>query len=433
SAGVPGTVAGLFETMAYAKLPFSRLVQPAIELAEHGFVITAQQARSLNAIQDELNVYNTTVTAFQKAHPWKEGDTLVQKDLAATLKRIRDKGRDGFYAGRTAELIEAEMKRGDGILTRGDLAKYKAAWRIPQVFSYKGYQVVSMPLPSSGGIMLHQMLKMVEDRPLASHGFLSPAAVQLMTEVERRAFADRAVHLGDADFYDVPVDTLTSESYLRARMADYVQDTAGNSDLVQAGRLPRKEKEQTTHISIYDKDGNAVAVTTTLNNSYGSKTVVGGAGFFLNDEMDDFSIKPGVPNLYGAIGGEANAIVPGKRMLSSMTPTIVLHEGRPSLVIGTPGGTTIITSVFQTIVNIIDFGLSTEDAVNQPKFHHQWLPDQVDIEKDFPQATRKTLEKMGYKVVERSSIGRTEVIRIFPTGAIEAVGDKRGDDAAAGF
>jgi gamma-glutamyltranspeptidase/glutathione hydrolase len=283
-------------------------------------------------------------------------------------------------------------------------------------------------MPSSGGTLLHQMLKMVEDQPLPSYGFLSPRAVQLMTEVERRAYADRAEFMGDADFYKVPQTQITSDAYLKERMKDYQPDVAGKSTVVKPGMV--KESEQTTHLSVIDAEGNAVAVTTTLNNGYGSKTVVGGAGFFLNDEMDDFSAKPGVPNLYGAVGGEANAIAPGKRMLSSMTPTLVLQNGKPFLVVGTPGGTTIPTSVFQTIVNIIDFKMSTEDAVYRPKFHHQWLPDQIDVERSFPIATREALEKMGYKIVERSAIGRTEVIRVLPDGKFEAVADNRGDDGA---
>lgn len=431
SSGVPGTIAGLFESMKYAKLPFKQLIQPAIELAEKGFVITEKEAASLNSIQNDLKVYNTTTSAFQKN--WKAGDTLIQTNLANTLKRIRDNGAKGFYEGPTAQLIVDEMKRGGGIITLDDLKNYKAKWRTPHEFMYKGYKIVSMPMPSSGGVLLHQMLTMLEDKPLASYGFLSPQAVQLMTEVERRAYADRAEYMGDADFYKVPVEKLTDEDYLKQRMSTYQPGVAGNSQQIKPGVLPMKESEQTTHLSVIDNEGNAVSVTTTLNNSYGSKTVVGGAGFFLNDEMDDFSAKPGVPNLYGAVGGEANAIAPGKRMLSSMTPTIVLQNNKPFLVVGTPGGTTIPTSVFQTIVDIIDFGLSTEDAVYKPKFHHQWLPDQIDVEKTFPKDTKAALEKMGYKIVQRGSIGRTEVIKVLPDGRFEAVADNRGDDDAEGL
>jgi gamma-glutamyltranspeptidase/glutathione hydrolase len=432
ASGVPGTVAGLFESMKYAKLPFKKLIQPAIDLAEKGFVISEREAALLNSIQEELNEYNTTPSAFQKKDRWKAGDTLIQKDLAKTLKRIRDNGAKGFYEGTTAKLIVEEMKRGNGIMSLDDLKNYRAKRRTPHSFNYKGYTIVGMPMPSSGGVLLQQMLKMVEDKPLPAYGFLSPQAVQLMTEVERRAYADRAEYMGDADFYKVPVDKITSSDYLKERMKDYKPGVAGNSQKTKPGQFP-KESEQTTHLSVIDGEGNAVAVTTTLNNSYGSKTVVGGAGFFLNDEMDDFSSKPGTPNIYGAIGGEANAIEPGKRMLSSMTPTIVLQNDKPFLVVGTPGGTTIPTSVFQTIVNIIDFGMSTEDAVFKPKFHHQWLPDEIYVEKTFPVETRNELEKMGYKIVERSSIGRVEAIKILPDGSFEAVADNRGDDDAEGF
>jgi gamma-glutamyltranspeptidase/glutathione hydrolase len=275
------------------------------------------------------------------------------------------------------------------------------------------------------------MMNMIEDKPVKEYGFQSARAVQLMTEIERRAYADRAKYLGDVDFYKVPVQKLTSKAYAAERMKDYNPQTAGSSQAVQAGVIA--ESEETTHFSVYDKNGNAVSVTTTLNGHYGSRTVVGGAGFLLNNEMDDFSIKPGVPNMYGAIGADANAIAPGKRMLSSMTPTIVLKDNKPFIVAGTPGGTTITTSVFQTLVNILEFDMSTEDAVNKPKFHHQWLPDEIFVEADFPQAVRQQLQQMGYKVTQRGAIGRTEVIRIEPNGSFEAVADKRGDDSVAGY
>lgn len=432
AAGVPGTVAGLFASLKYAKLPFKILIQPSIDLAEKGFVISASEAKSLTGTQENFTKYNTVVPVFVKTGGWKAGDTLVQKDLANTLKRIRDKGLAGFYEGKTASLIVAEMKRGNGIITLNDLKNYRAKERTPVVFSYKDYTVVTMPLPSSGGVLLPMMLKMVEKQPLQTYGFHSAKAVQLMTEVERLAYADRAKYLGDQDFFKVPVAELTSDAYINERMKLYVAEKAGNSTAIQSGTI-KPESEETTHLSAYDKEGNAVAVTTTLNGGYGSRTVVGGAGFLLNNEMDDFSVKPGVPNMYGAVGGEANAIAPGKRMLSSMTPTIVLKNGQAYIVAGTPGGTTITTSVFQTLVNIIDFNLSTEDAVNKPKFHHQWLPDQLDVEKDFPQEVITRLEVMGYKINKRSQIGRTEVIKILANKSIEAVADKRGDDAAEGF
>jgi gamma-glutamyltranspeptidase/glutathione hydrolase len=431
AAGVPGTIAGLFDCLKYASLPFKKLIQPAIDLAEKGFVVSESEARNLNMHKELFIKYNTVTPVFVKTGGWKTGDTLVQKDLANTLKRIRDKGMAGFYEGETARLIVEEMNRAHGIISYDDLKNYQAKEREPVVFEYKTYKIITMPLPSSGGILLPQMMHMIEDQPIKQYGFETVQSVQLMTEIERRAYADRAQYLGDADFYKVPVKMLTSKAYAAARMKDYSAQTAGNSKSTQAGIIP--ESEETTHFSVYDKNGNAVSVTTTLNGSYGSKTVVGGAGFLLNNEMDDFSIKPGVPNMYGAVGADANAIAPGKRMLSSMTPAIVVKDNKPFLVVGTPGGTTITTSVFQTLVNILEFDMSTEDAVNKPKFHHQWLPDEIYVEADFPQNVRQQLQQMGYKVTQRGSIGRTEAIRIHADGSIEAVADKRGDDAAAGY
>src|SRR6266487_872080 len=433
SSGVPGTVAGLFASAKYGKLSFKKLIQPAIDLAETGFTLSEREAKSFNSIQNDLKDYNTVMPVFVKRAGWKTGDTLIQTDLAKTLKRIRDFGEKGFYEGETANLISEEMKRGNGIITPQDLKSYKAKFRTPHVFDYRGYMIVGMPMPSSGGILVNQMMKMIEDRSIGAMGFETPASVQLMTEVERRAFADRAEYMGDEDFYKVPVKALVSDDYLQQRMKDYQPAIAGNSTTIKPGDMPQKESEETTHLSVIDKDGNAVAVTTTLNNSYGSKTVVAGAGFFLNEEMDDFSAKPGVPNLYGAVGGEANAIAPGKRMLSSMTPTIVLKNDKPYLVLGTPGGTTIPTSVFQTLVDILEFNMNTEDAVYRPKFHHQWLPDSLEVEKGFPENTSESLKRMGYKIKLRGEIGRTEVIRISSDGKFEAVGDIRGDDDAEGY
>ena len=431
SAGVPGTVAGLFAAHKYAQLSFISLIQPAIDLAEKGFVITEAEARSLNNRQTDFLTYNTVIPAFVNAQKWKGGDTLVQKDLANTLKRIRDHGQKGFYEGETARLFVEEMQRGKGIIDYTDLKNYAAKKRKPVIFDYKGYKIMTMPLPSSGGILLPQMMHMIEDKPIKKYGFLDWQTVQLMTEIERRAFADRAEYLGDVDFYKVPVQKLISKEYARERMKDYDADKAGSSKVVQAGMM--EESKETTHLSIYDKEGNAVAVTTTLNGGYGSKTVVGGAGFLLNNEMDDFSVKPGVPNMYGAVGADANAIVPGKRMLSSMTPTIVLQNNKPYIVVGTPGGTTIPTSVFQTLINLLDFNMTAEDAVNKPKFHHQWLPDEILVETSFPKNVLDKLRQLGYKINQTNQIGRTELILISPDGKIVAVGDKRGDDHAAGY
>ncbi len=430
AAGVPGSVAGIFECMKYAKLPFKKLIQPAIDLAEKGFVLNPGEASSLNYNKSYLIKMNPVVPVFVKETPWKAGDTLIQKDLANTLKRIRDNGAKGFYEGETARLIAQQMKRDNGIITEEDLKNYQAKNREPIVFDYKGNTVVTMPLPSSGGIILEQMLKMSAMENIDQMKYGTLASVQLMTEVERRAFADRAKFLGDPDFVKVPVKTLVSDEYLKKRMSDYDLNKAGNSKDIKEGYI--QEGEETTHFNVLDKDGNAVSVTTTLNGSYGCGIVVTGAGFLLNNEMDDFSVKPGVPNMFGAVGQEANAIAPGKRMLSSMTPTIVLKDNKPYIIVGTPGGTTIPTSVYQTIVDILDFELSPEQAVNYPKFHHQWLPDEIFVERDFNKEVVDQLKAMGYKVTVRGSIGRTEVIMI-KGKTIIAVADKRGDDGAAGY
>ncbi|BAV08558.1 gamma-glutamyltranspeptidase / glutathione hydrolase [Filimonas lacunae] len=430
AAGVPGTVAGLFATLPYAKLSFTQLIQPAIQLAENGFVITEKEATNLNKSQEAFIQYNSVIPVFVKSVPWKAGDTLVQKELANTLKRIQANGAKGFYEGETADLIVAEMKKANGIITKEDLAAYTVKKRIPLEFDYRGYHIAGFPPPSSGGIILWQVMKMIESYPMSSYGFQSTQATQLMVEAERRAYADRAKHMGDPDFFKVPVDSLVSKYYIAQRMHTFTPGKATPSSNIPKSSFP--ESEETTHISIYDKEGNMVSITTTLNGSYGSKTVVGGAGFLLNNEMDDFSIKPGVPNMYGAVGGEANAIAPGKRMLSSMCPVLVTKNNKPYLVAGTPGGTTIPTSVFQTLVNMIDFTMTPADAVNKPKFHHQWLPDEVYIEKGFPETTKQEMIKMGYHFTDRAAIGRTEVI-CTQGNRISVAADIRGDDSVAGF
>jgi gamma-glutamyltranspeptidase / glutathione hydrolase len=430
ASGVPGTVAGLFATLPYAKLPIATLIAPAITLAEKGFALTKAQASSFNYMKETFTRVNKNPTAFVKDSAWKAGDIFIQIDLANTLKRIRDNGAAGFYEGETAALIANEMSNGNGIITTEDLKNYKVRVREAMQFPYKNYQVITMPLPSSGGIILQQLLEMTAQQRLSTLPFQTTASVQLITEAERRAFSDRAEFLGDPDFVKVPVQTLVSKAYLQKRMADYNPQKAGNSKLTKAGVI--KESEQTTHISVTDIEGNAVSVTTTLNDNYGSKTVVTGAGFIMNNEMDDFSVKTGVPNMYGALGNDKNAIAPGKRMLSSMTPTIVLKNNKPFIVVGTPGGTTIPTSVFQSIVNIVDYNLSPADAVNKPKFHHQWLPDVIFVEKDFPKKMRDELTAMGYTIQERGAIGRTELIKI-DKKKITAIADKRGDDDARGF
>ena len=428
--GIPGSVAGFFATLKYAKLPMEKLIQPAIDLAEKGFAITEREANLLNNQMEYFNQQNKNKTVFQK-DKWKQADILVQKDLAETLKLIQKNGAKGFYEGKTAELIVAEMKRGNGIITLNDLKNYKVAERKPIVFDYKGNEIVSMPLPSSGGVLLAQMLKMSSFENLEKYQQNSTEAVQIMVEAERRAFADRAEFMGDPAFINDQTSMLISDEYLKNRWKSFHKNQATPSSEVGKIIPQPKESTETTHISIIDKEGNAVAVTTTLNGLYGSKVVVSGAGFFLNNEMDDFSIKPGVPNMFGAVGGEANKIEPGKRMLSSMTPTIVLKNGKPFIVVGTPGGTTIPTSVYQSIVNVVDFKLNPNFSVNLPKFHHQWLPEIVAVEKHFPETTISNLEKLGYKIDRWNQIGRTEMIVIDEKGNATAVADGRGDDSVA--
>lgn len=430
--GVPGTVAGIFESMQYAKLEFKTLIAPAIRLAEEGFYLTEQQAESLNEKRDDFIKNNSTTPIFVKDTPWKKNDKFIQKDLAETLKRIRDQGKAGFYEGETADLFVKEMQAGGGIITKEDLKKYNAKWRTPITFQYKEYELHSMPPPSSGGICLAQLLGMVENGALAESGFHTPKSVHLMVEAERRAYADRAEHLGDADFYKVPMSQLLDKAYINSRMTDFNPSTASKSDAIKAGQI--KESEETTHLSVVDAEGNAVSITTTLNLSYGSKVVVTGAGFILNNEMDDFSAKPGVPNSYGLVGKEANAIQPEKRMLSSMTPTIVEKDGKLFMVVGSPGGSTIITSVFQTFLNVTEFGMTMSEAVQAKRFHHQWLPDQIFYEANtFTPQQLKTLTNMGHNLVEREPIGRVEAILVKADGTFEGGADTRGDDHAAGF
>ncbi len=429
--GIPGSVAGFFATLKHAKLPMEKLIQPAIDLAEQGFAITEREASLLNNQMEYFHQHNKNTTVFQKSTPWKQGDLLIQKDLATTLKRIQKNGAKGFYEGKTAELIVEEMKRGNGIITLNDLKNYKVVEKKPISFNYKGTEIVSMPLPSSGGILLAQMLKMSGYENLEKYQHNSTPAVQIMVEAERRSFADRAEYMGDPQFIKDQTEMLISDAYLKNRWKSFTMNRATPSSAVGKIIPQPKESTETTHISIIDKEGNAVAVTTTLNGLYGSKVVVSEAGFLLNNEMDDFSIKPGVPNMFGAVGGEANAIQPGKRMLSSMTPTIVMKNNKPYIIVGTPGGTTIPTSVYQTIVNIIDFKLSPNMAINSPKFHHQWLPESILVEKNFPESTISDLEKNKYTIEKIAQIGRTELIVIDENGNATAVADGRGDDSVS--
>ena len=435
AAGVPGSVAGMEEAhQKYGKLKWADLVAPSVRLAAQGFKLSARQARELNGLKTRLKQLNPLGTAFLKDAQWAAGDVLVQSELANTLTMIAAQGRNGFYEGAVADSIVAEMKRGGGIITKQDLANYKAIWRKPVTGTYRGYEVVTMPPPSSGGIALIQLLKSVEPYPLAKWGFNTDSTVQLMVEAERRVYADRAAHLGDPDFYPVPQKKLMEAAYIKQRMRTFNWNKASTSAEISAGEIPPTEHPETTHYSIVDKAGNAVSVTTTLNGSYGAAVVVKGAGFLLNNEMDDFSVKPGAANMYGLVGGEANAIAPNKRMLSSMTPTILAKDGQLFMVVGTPGGSTIITSVFQTIVNVIDFNQSMQAAVNSKKFHHQWLPDQVEVEdKAMDSLTIERLKSKGYKIVPRGPIGRVDAILKTKWGYYQGGADPRGDDKAVGW
>lgn len=379
ASGVPGSVAGLlFAHERYGSLPLEDVLAPALRLAAEGFVLSAQQAELLNGFREAFSAYPGTARAFVAADTsgYRGGDRFVQPDLAAVLRRIQQHGRDGFYRGETADLIVAEMERGGGLLTHADLEAYHAVERPAISTTYRGYRVLSMPLPSSGGIALAQLLHALEPYDLGAMGFNSSATVHLMGEAMRRVYADRAEWLGDADFVDVPVDALMDPDYTDRRMEDFNPYRAGTSEMIGHGDPLAAESTETTHYSVVDAAGNAVSTTTTINGAYGSLVVVDGAGFFLNNEMDDFSAKPGTANLYGLVGSEANAIAPGKRMLSSMTPTIVEDpDGGLFLVIGSPGGSRIITTVLEVILNVIDHGMDVQEAVAAPRVHHQWLPD----------------------------------------------------------
>ena len=435
AAGVPGTVDGMVKAHEkYGKLNWKELVQPAINLAQKGFKITKQQASELTNKHNDFVKYNSKTNALTSKSSWKEGDLLIQKDLANTLKLIQQKGRAGFYEGKTADLIVKEMKRGNGIISHEDLKEYQSVWRTPVSGNYKGLKVISMPPPSSGGIALVSLFQSIEDYPINKWGFQADSTIQVMVEAERRVYADRAEHLGDPDFIKVPQKQLLDKSYNVNRMKDFSFDKATPSSAIKAGKIIGKESMETTHYVIVDKDGNAASVTTTLNNSYGSLVVVEGAGFLLNDEMDDFSAKPGTPNLYGLVGGKANAIEPSKRMLSSMTPSILEKDGKLFMVVGTPGGSTIITSVFQAILNVVDFGMTMQEAVAAPRFHHQWLPDQIDYEPSaISENVRESLKQKGYTLKERKPYGRVEGILVNTDKTYQAGADPRGDDKAVGY
>lgn len=432
--GVPGSVAGLFAAHdSLGELPMSLLIQPAIDLAEHGFSLTALEAKELNSKLANIRAASTRPSIYTSRSFWEAGDSLRSPELARTLARIRDEGAAGFYHGLTAELIVAEMQRGGGLITLKDLAGYRPIWRSPIVGTYRDLEVITMAPPSSGGIVLIQALKALEGMNVRSTGWQKAATIHRMVEAERRAFADRAELLGDPDFVPIPAERLVSAAYMAQRMADFDATKATPSVQVHAGD-PLAESEHTTHFSIVDEDGNAVSCTTTLNGSYGSGVVVGEAGFVLNNEMDDFTIATNTPNRFGLVGSAANAIAPGKRMLSSMAPTVVTRGGELFMVLGSPGGATIPTSVLQTLVNVVDHGMSAKQAVSAPRFHHQWKPDTIRVEQNaITPDDSLTLVRMGHSFKVRAPIGRVDAILVLPDGRLEAGSDPRGDDAAAGY
>lgn len=433
--GVPGTIAGIFAVHEkLGSLPIEEILEPVIALANNGYIVTEKQARRISYFKEIFE--KTNGDSFLYTETYKAGDTIKNTTLGNTLHRISENGRAEFYNGETGEKLVDFIQSKDGIITMKDLNAYEAIWREPVVFDYKNLKVISMSPPSSGGICLAQILKSIEPYPIAKYGHNSIKTIQVITEAERRAYADRSFYLGDPDFVDIPVETLLNDDYIEGRMNDFSFAKATSSDSLSYGVIPGYESTETTHYSIVDQFGNAIAVTTTLNGAYGSKLYAKELGFFLNNEMDDFSSKPGEPNIYGLVGGEANSIQPQKRMLSSMTPTLVEKDGEFWMTVGTPGGSTIITSVLQTILNVYEFDMDMQQAVDAPRFHHQWLPDVIRFEPNsFPKDSLQYLEEKGYTIQEKNStvIGKVDGIRILPNGKLEGGADRRGDDTAVGF
>ena len=432
--GVPGTIAGLFEIHnKFGTISIEKLIQTAINLANAGIVITLAQANRLNQHKASFRNVNQRQILYDKQ--WRAGDIIKNPSLAKTLERIKTEGRDGFYKGKTADFIVNKVQNLGGIITKEDLENYNVKWRDPIIFNYNGHKIISMPPPSSGGICLAQILKTIEPYNIGQYKHNSKKYIQLMVEAERRSYADRSYFLGDPDFVDISKDSLTSIKYLSKRMKSFNWDKATKSSDLSRGSFLGHESDETTHYSIVDCEGNSVSVTTTLNGAYGSKVFVDKGGFFLNNEMDDFSVKPGTPNMFGLIGAEANSIAAKKRMLSSMTPTIIETNGQLKMVLGSPGGSTIITTVLQNILNVLDYKMTMQESVSKPRFHHQWLPDNIKFETSFDTTVFSSLKKLGYKVDNSDFlvIGKTDAILVLPDGRLEGGADPRGDDKAEGF